>query len=104
MAEVLQEVLGQQVTRRSAFLSGPSFAREVAAEQPTAVTVAAEDLEVAQRVQEVFSTDYFRVYTNQDVVGVEIGGAMKNVRITSYNVCYTKLLRGLVSATSPQRG
>jgi glycerol-3-phosphate dehydrogenase (NAD(P)+) len=79
MSEVLQEVLGEQVAKRSAFLSGPSFAREVAVEQPTAVAVAAEDLEVAHRVQEIFSTDYFRVYTNQDVVGVEIGGAMKNV-------------------------
>jgi glycerol-3-phosphate dehydrogenase (NAD(P)+) len=79
MSEVLQEVLGEQVARRSAFLSGPSFAREVANEQPTAVAVAAENLEVANRVQEVFSTGYFRVYTNQDVVGVEIGGAMKNV-------------------------
>jgi glycerol-3-phosphate dehydrogenase (NAD(P)+) len=79
MSEVLQEVLGAQVAKRSAFLSGPSFAREVAIEQPTAVTVAAEDLAVALRVQEIFSTDYFRVYTNQDVVGVEIGGAMKNV-------------------------
>ena len=79
MSEVLQEVLGEQVAKRSAFLSGPSFAREVAIEQPTAVTVAAENPEVAHRAQEVFSTDYFRVYTNQDVVGVEIGGAMKNV-------------------------
>lgn len=79
MSEVLQEVLGEQVAKRSAFLSGPSFAREVAVEQPTAVAVAAEDLAVANRVQDVFSTEYFRVYTNQDVVGVEIGGAMKNV-------------------------
>lgn len=79
MSEVLQEVLGEQVAKRSAFLSGPSFAREVAVEQPTAVAVAAENPEVAHRVQEIFSTDYFRVYTNQDVVGVEIGGAMKNV-------------------------
>ncbi|MBW2688682.1 MAG: NAD(P)-dependent glycerol-3-phosphate dehydrogenase [Deltaproteobacteria bacterium] len=79
MSEVLQEVLGEDVKHRSAFLSGPSFAREVAAEQPTAVTVAAENLDVALQVQELFSTEYFRVYTNQDVVGVEIGGAMKNV-------------------------
>ena len=79
MSEVLQEVLGAEVKQRSAFLSGPSFAREVAAEQPTAVAVAADNLDVASRVQELFSTEYFRVYTNQDVVGVEIGGAMKNV-------------------------
>jgi glycerol-3-phosphate dehydrogenase (NAD(P)+) len=79
MSEVLQEVLGTDVKQRSAFLSGPSFAREVAAEQPTAVAVAADNLDVASRIQELFSTEYFRVYTNQDVVGVEIGGALKNV-------------------------
>lgn len=79
MSEVLEEALGPEVKSRFAFLSGPSFAREVAAEQPTAVAVAAEDMAVAQKVQEIFSTDYFRVYTNVDVMGVEIGGAMKNV-------------------------
>jgi glycerol-3-phosphate dehydrogenase (NAD(P)+) len=79
MSEVLEEVLGIEVKNRCAFLSGPSFAKEVAEEQPTAVTVAADDLAVAYRVQEIFSTDYFRVYTNQDVVGVEMGGALKNV-------------------------
>lgn len=79
MSEVLQEVLGPEVKNRSAYLSGPSFAREVAAEQPTAVAVASDNLDVAHRVQDIFSTDYFRVYTNQDVMGVEIGGALKNV-------------------------
>jgi len=79
MSEVLQEVLGTDVKQRSAFLSGPSFAREVAEEQPTAVAVASDDLAVACQVQEMFSTEYFRVYTNQDVVGIEIGGALKNV-------------------------
>ena len=70
MSEVFQEVLGTEIKNRSAFLSGPSFAREVAEEQPTAVAVAAENLDVATRIQELFSTEYFRVYTNQDVVGV----------------------------------
>jgi len=79
MSEVLQEVLGKDVKQRSAFLSGPSFAKEVAAEQPTAVAVAGDDIAITCRVQELFSTDYFRVYTNQDVVGIEIGGALKNV-------------------------
>ena len=79
MSEVLLEVLGPEAEQRCAFLSGPSFAREVAVEQPTAVAVAAENLDVASRIQELFSTEYFRVYTNQDVVGVEIGGALKNV-------------------------
>ena len=79
MSEVLEEVFGADVAQRSAFLSGPSFAREVAEEQLTAVAVASQNPAVAKTVQEVFSTDYFRVYTNSDVMGVEIGGALKNV-------------------------
>jgi len=79
MSEVLEELLGSAVAARSAFLSGPSFAKEVAAEQPTAVAVAAVNEQVAATVQELFSTDYFRVYTNADVIGVELGGALKNV-------------------------
>ena len=62
-----------------AFLSGPSFAREVAAGLPTAVTVASRDVATSRFVQESFSTETFRVYTTDDVVGVEIGGALKNV-------------------------
>jgi glycerol-3-phosphate dehydrogenase (NAD(P)+) len=79
MSEVLAEVLGAAVASRSAYLSGPSFAREVAAELPTAVAVAAADGEVARTIQELFHTDYFRVYTNPDVIGTELGGALKNV-------------------------
>lgn len=79
MSEVLEEVLGSDVAGRCAYLSGPSFAKEVAAELPTAVAVAASDGEVARVVQELFRTDYFRVYTNPDVVGTELGGALKNV-------------------------
>ncbi len=79
MSEVLEEVLGTGVAERCAFLSGPSFAKEVAAELPTAVAVASTNESVASTVQELFSTDYFRVYTNADVMGVEFGGALKNV-------------------------
>ncbi|TFG89445.1 MAG: NAD(P)-dependent glycerol-3-phosphate dehydrogenase, partial [Gemmatimonadales bacterium] len=79
MSEVLEEELGLAANVRSAYLSGPSFAREVAAGLPTAVTVAALEPEVGRRVQELFHTDVFRVYTNADVVGVELGGALKNV-------------------------
>jgi glycerol-3-phosphate dehydrogenase (NAD(P)+) len=79
MSEVLEEVLGPASSGRCAYLSGPSFAREVAAELPTAVAVAAADPAVARTVQELFRTDYFRVYTNPDVIGVELGGAIKNV-------------------------
>lgn len=62
-----------------AVLSGPSFAEEVVKKLPTAVTVASDDYETVLLLQDVFNTDYFRVYTNNDVLGVELGGALKNV-------------------------
>ncbi|HVH08775.1 MAG TPA: NAD(P)H-dependent glycerol-3-phosphate dehydrogenase [Gemmatimonadales bacterium] len=62
-----------------AVLSGPSFAQEVYASQPTAVVAAARDHTLAQRVQQVFATGYFRVYSATDVLGVELAGALKNV-------------------------
>jgi len=76
MAEVLAETLPG---RRLTFLSGPSFALEVAREQATAVTVGSTDAEAAAAVQDLFQTSYFRVYTSDDVPGVELGGALKNV-------------------------
>ncbi|MFO7983271.1 MAG: NAD(P)H-dependent glycerol-3-phosphate dehydrogenase [Desulfuromonadales bacterium] len=79
MSEVLEDIFPHETSLKTAFLSGPSFAREVAAELPTAVAVASRDPESAELVQDVFSTEYFRVYTNLDVVGVELGGALKNV-------------------------
>jgi len=78
MSEVVEQVAPGSL-QRSAFLSGPSFAREVAEELPTAIAVAADNPAVAEQVQEVFSTRYFRTYTNQDVIGTELGGALKNV-------------------------
>jgi glycerol-3-phosphate dehydrogenase len=62
-----------------AFLSGPSFAAEVGQGQPTAVTIASAHETIAIEVQEIMSTVRFRCYTSQDVVGVEFGGALKNV-------------------------
>lgn len=79
VSQVYEEVLPADLLRNFAILSGPSFAREVALEMPTAIVAAAAAAGVAKRVQEVFSTGYFRVYTNNDVVGVELGGAIKNV-------------------------
>ena len=64
---------------RVAFLSGPSFAKEVAQNQPTGVTIAARDESIAKKVQSALSSDRFRSYTTTDVVGVELGGALKNV-------------------------
>ncbi len=74
---VLEEVLPSGVP--VAVLSGPSFALEVFQRQPTAVVAASADHAVAQRAQRIFSTSYFRVYSHTDVVGVELGGALKNV-------------------------
>ncbi len=79
MSGVLRETLPDVSPERLAVLSGPSFAKEVAAKAPTAVTVAARGRECARAVQRIFATDYFRVYTNEDVVGVELGGSIKNV-------------------------
>ena len=64
---------------RYAVLSGPSHAEEVAKNLPTTVAVASEDLGLAEEVQDIFITDRFRVYTTEDVVGVELGGALKNI-------------------------
>jgi len=79
MDEVLADVLPEGTARSATYLSGPSFALEVALEHPTAVTIASHSREAAQAAQEAFQTGYFRVYTSPDVCGVELGGAIKNV-------------------------
>ncbi len=79
MDEVLANVLPATVMQRFCVMSGPSFAAEVAREAPTAVVVASRDRDAAERVQALFQTGYYRVYTNLDVVGVELAGALKNV-------------------------
>ena len=79
MAEVLEEILPAGTGFRSAFLSGPSFAIEVARGLATAVTVASLNEATARSAQDLFQTANFRVYTSSDVAGVELGGALKNV-------------------------
>jgi len=79
MSDVLAEVVGRSFAPRIAVLSGPTFAREVARGEPTALVVASTDLETASRVQAAFSGSTFRLYTNADPIGVEVGGALKNV-------------------------
>jgi glycerol-3-phosphate dehydrogenase (NAD(P)+) len=76
MSEVIQATLP---SNHVAAISGPSFALEVYQGQPTAVVAAAADLPTAQRVQSAFSSPRFRVYTSVDVVGIQLGGALKNV-------------------------
>jgi glycerol-3-phosphate dehydrogenase (NAD(P)+) len=79
MSGVLKETLPEIPEGHFAVLSGPSFAREVAMNVPTLVTVASKDKKVASLVQHVFATPSFRVYTNDDMIGVELGGSVKNV-------------------------
>lgn len=79
MSEVVQEVLQVRFVPRVAVISGPSFAREVARFEPTALVVASEDPATAERVQAAFSGPTFRLYTSTDTIGVEFGGSVKNV-------------------------
>jgi glycerol-3-phosphate dehydrogenase (NAD(P)+) len=79
MTEVMEEVFRPPRVPRLAVLSGPSFAREVADKHPTAVVVAAADAESARAVQRLVSDIHFRAYTSNDVAGVELAGALKNV-------------------------
>ena len=85
--EVLREVLDPVHHPRLTFLSGPSFAREIAQGRPTAVTVAAHEENFAISVQESISCPWFRCYSGTDVVGVELGGALKNVVAIAVGIC-----------------
>ncbi len=78
MSQVIKEVSGFD-DAQIAVLSGPNLAREIAEEQPAATVIACTDEATATRLQQAFAAPYFRPYTNTDVVGVEIGGAAKNV-------------------------
>lgn len=87
MSQVMVEESGDTKHLQFGVLSGPSFAEEVANQQPTAVTIAFADLEAAVAVQHLFSTYYFRVYSASDVIGLEISGAMKNVIAIAAGIC-----------------
>lgn len=87
MSEVLAEVVRERFEPQVAVLSGPTFAREVARDEPAAVVIAADDPKVAAAVQTAFSGPTFRLYTNQDTIGVEIGAALKNVIAIGAGVC-----------------
>jgi len=78
-SEVIGEVIGARLRPQIAVISGPTFAKEVAQFEPTALVVASREREVADRVQAAFSGPTFRLYTSQDTIGVEIGGSIKNV-------------------------
>jgi glycerol-3-phosphate dehydrogenase (NAD(P)+) len=109
MDEVMKDVLPGKLGTRLAFLSGPSFAKEVGQGLPTAVVMAARDRQVAEAAAQLFHAERFRVYTSDDVPGVELGGALKNViAIASgvadglglgYNARAALITRGLAEIT-----
>ena len=79
VCDIFIEVLGDEVKEYLYFLSGPSFAREIASKMPTAVSLATYRKEKLKETQAIFSSPYFRAYGIDDVIGVELGGALKNV-------------------------
>jgi len=87
MSEVIGEVLAPKFAPRFAVLSGPSFAAEAAKGEPTAVVLASHDKLLASELQQEFAAPNFRLYTNEDVLGVELAGAMKNVIAIAAGVC-----------------
>lgn len=109
MAELFSDIFGAERKARHAFLSGPTFALEIAKQLPAAVTVAAYDDAVSRAVQHTLSTSYLRVYTSRDVVGVQMGGVVKNVIAIAagisdglqlgYNARAALLTRGLAEMT-----
>ncbi len=106
LSEVFKDTLPKPFHNRLCFLSGPSFAKEVAQKMPTAVSLASYDPAVGKKAQEIMSSPFFRVYTNSDVMGVELGGSLKNVIAIAagvleglgygYNTMAALLTRGLV--------
>jgi glycerol-3-phosphate dehydrogenase (NAD(P)+) len=103
MSEVIAETAGIPADR-VAVLSGPNLAPEVAAEQPTAAVVACADPVRAAVVQKAVTTRYFRPYTNDDVVGCELGGAVKNVIALAYGIAHAMGFGDNTKATLITRG
>lgn len=87
VSDIFEEMLPEKYHPYLSFLSGPSFAKEIVQKVPTAVTIASKNQFTAKKVQEVFSFSYFRTYWTSDVVGTEIGGALKNVIAIASGVC-----------------
>lgn len=87
MSEVAREVIDRRFQPRIAVLSGPTFAKEVARGEPTAVVISSEDQDLAASIQREFSRPMFRLYTNDDPAGVEIGAALKNIIAIGAGIC-----------------
>lgn len=102
MSQVIAEILAAD--SNIAVLSGPAFAREVAAREPAAVVIAARNFELAKKVQSCFASENFRLYTTVDVTGVELGAALKNVIAIGAGICHGLGLGGNSVAALVTRG
>ena len=87
MSQVISESLKLD-SEEIVVLSGPSHAEEVSQKYPTTIVAACEDIDHAREIQKLFSNDYFRVYSGSDIIGVEIGGAAKNIIAIAAGICY----------------
>lgn len=87
MSEILKEELPSNLHDKIVTLSGPSHAEEVSKKIPTTVVVAGFQEEIAKKIQQTFMNPYFRVYTNSDIIGVELGGSLKNVIAIASGIC-----------------
>ncbi|GAA0801307.1 NAD(P)H-dependent glycerol-3-phosphate dehydrogenase [Spirilliplanes yamanashiensis] len=103
MSQVIVETAGVPADR-VAVVSGPNLAPEIAAEQPAATVVACTDLDRATAVQNAITTRYFRPYTNTDVIGCELGGAVKNVIALAYGIATAMRLGDNIKAALITRG
>ncbi|MEH7303534.1 NAD(P)H-dependent glycerol-3-phosphate dehydrogenase [Neobacillus drentensis] len=79
ISEIIKEEMPKELLKDVVVLSGPSHAEEVSLRHPTTVAVTSENMEAAEKIQDLFINNNFRVYTNSDIIGVEIGGALKNI-------------------------
>jgi glycerol-3-phosphate dehydrogenase (NAD(P)+) len=100
-SEIVTQVVGR---RRLVVLSGPCLSREVAARLPASVVVAAKEADAARRVQSALATPWFRVYTSSDAVGVELGGALKNIIAIAAGICDGLALGSNAKAALVTRG
>ena len=102
MSQVISDVIGRKFPPRVAVLSGPTFAKEIAQGEPATAAIASGDRELAQEIQKAFSGPVFRLYTNNDPIGVELGASLKNVIAIGAGVCHglnlgTNVMAGLIT-------
>lgn len=102
--QIIADVLGSEIANQIVVLSGPSFAIEVVQQQPTSVSMASFTKEASLKAQELFHTNYFRAYTSDDPIGLEVAGALKNVIAIAAGACHGLGLQQNARAAMLTRG